>query len=920
MIVDKAQVADALPGYDLGATLGAGGSGLVLAGRHRGLNRPVAIKVLDAARDRATADFAAEAQLLAAMNHPHVVQVYDYVETDDLHLIVMELLAGGTLTHRQTADMSPQDACAVGLAVAAALAYAHSQKVLHRDIKPDNILFDVTGLLKVTDFGIAKIVDGSGATASRVVGTAAYMAPEQITGGRLTPATDLYALGIVLYQLFAGAPPFDRKLPLHVLAQRHLDTVPPPPAGVPAPLADVVMRMLAKNPAERQPSAHAFALDLARAAAEAYGPRWTTRSGIALRLDDDIRAAADQPSLATQMSLPPTVPPSGNSLPPGAPPSGGSSPPEPPRWKSWARRRVLGPLALILTAALVGVTIAQVNGDSTPADCRSRADGSASLSWVGGQCVGYSDGGYTFTSGGTSPHAVELRSVQEKIYEQNRCAKILHDRTAAELGYRLVTLVYFAGLTGETDGSWTAAQVAELEGLLTWQRALNQVKGSPGGCASTSENPARVALRVVIANGGNGMTYADEVANDHLLSLASRPEENLLGVIGMDRSNPETGRAITTLGGVGVPVVATTLSGDGMPSFSPLSYFQMVPSNRRQALLATSYARKNAKKRISVYYPEGSDDPTGQGLPPADDYYLSSLVADIQDEVRRAAQADPATGFAYDAHGWAPGGNTADWFRAQCATQHPNDDLIFYAGRYDDFPAFVDNMLPCLGPGQLVLGDDSVSRYVVQAAGYSSTAVFRFVSKGASVLLAGKACFQGQIPASAGAFVSPSLRDFCTRLDDMYKATGMPVPETLWPDERIGLAYDAAKLFVDIVKKRRDATMKDIGGLLRGPFPGDEKCADTASSTATAWPGATGCVDFGTSQVAESKRLAVIRIKLDEKDLPASPDPKSASKQDVEAVDGYPCKYVISGQQPSTTDCLGNPLPPLLPSRIVALH
>ncbi len=900
MIINERSVAAALPGYDLGATVGTGASGLVLAGRHRALHRDVAIKILAAGRDSAAARFAGEAQLLAAMDHPHVVRVYDYVETDDLRLIVMELLGGGTVTRRQ-ADMPPEDACAVGLAVAAALAYAHGRGVLHRDIKPDNILFDTVGLLKVTDFGIAKIIEGSAATASAIVGTPVYMAPEQIMGGRLGPTTDLYALGVLLYQLLTGAPPFDPTLPLPVLAQKHLDAIPPPLVGVPVPVAAVVRRALAKDPAARQLSAHAFALDLAHAAADAYGPGWTARSGIVLRLDDDIRAVADRPSVRTEVSPPPAGPPPTN--------LGCSSP-----RKAWAGRRALGPLVVVavVVAALVAVGIAHVIGaDPVPPDCHSRADGSVSLSWVhgdGGQCVGYSDGSYLFDSGGTSPHAVDLRIVQEKIHDQNQCAKELHDRSPGEFPYRLLTLVYFVGLTGETDGDWTAAQVAELEGLLTWQRALNQVKGSAKGCASTSENPSRVALRVLIANGGNTMTYADQVAREHLVPLVSRPGENVLGVIGMDRSTTATGQAVATLGKAGVPVVATTLSGDGMADHSPL-YFQMVPDNRREALLVTSYAVRNAKTRISVYYPEASNDRTGQGLPAVDDLYVSTLVRDIQDEVRQEAGANPPVKLTNDLHGWSPGGNTPDWFRAQCAAQRP-DDLIFYAGRYNDFPAFADSMLPCLRGTSLVLADDSVSRYVVQAAGHPSTAVFRFVVKGASVLLAGKPCFQGDVKAG-GPFVTSSLQKFCTDLADMYKITGMTPPDTLWPDERIGLAYDAAKLFVDIVTKRRDATMADIGGLLRGPFPGDEQCTDTASPTAGAWPGATGCVDFGTSQVAVAKRLAVIRIALAPTDLPAPPRLTGTPLQDVEANDGYPCKYAISGRIPRTTDCLGNPLKPL---------
>ncbi len=307
MIVDRARVAAALPAYELGAELGSGGYGLVMAGRHRRLNREVAIKILSAVHDGAHASFESEARILAELDHPHVVRVYDYVEDDEMCLIIMELLAGGTLSRRRL-GMPAEAACAVGLAAAEALSCAHAKGVLHRDVKPDNMLFDAAGLLKVTDFGIAKIFEGSATTASAVVGTPTYMAPEQITGGRLEPATDVYGLGAVLYELLAGSPPFDPRLPPLALYHHHLDTTPTPPAGVPAPAAQVVMRALAKDPAARHPSAHAFALELAEAAASSYGPQWASRSGIRLRLDDHLREVAAQgagpPSPPRQVPLP----------------------------------------------------------------------------------------------------------------------------------------------------------------------------------------------------------------------------------------------------------------------------------------------------------------------------------------------------------------------------------------------------------------------------------------------------------------------------------------------------------------------------------------------------------------------------------------------------------------------------------------
>ncbi|MEX5635077.1 protein kinase domain-containing protein [Parafrankia sp. FMc2] len=290
MIVDRSRVAAAVPNYVLGEQLGSGAFGLVLRAEHRRMRRPAAIKVMPA--EGARIDFAAEARLLAGLDHPHVVRVYDYVEGDDLCLVVMELLAGGTLTRRRE-GLTAGQICAVGLAVAAALGHAHDRGVLHRDVKADNILFAADGTVKVGDFGIAKLFEGSAATVSKVVGTPVSMAPEQIdVGGRLGPATDLYALSAVLYTLLAGRPPFDPKQPLHLLWHQLRNEPAPPMGGVPDSVAQVVLRGLEKDPAARHPDPAAFALDLASAAAEAYGADWLARAGMPLHLDDAVRRAA----------------------------------------------------------------------------------------------------------------------------------------------------------------------------------------------------------------------------------------------------------------------------------------------------------------------------------------------------------------------------------------------------------------------------------------------------------------------------------------------------------------------------------------------------------------------------------------------------------------------------------------------------
>ncbi|HEX2064635.1 MAG TPA: serine/threonine-protein kinase [Acidimicrobiales bacterium] len=178
-------IAAALPAYEVGEQMGRGAFGRVFAGRHRQLDRPVAIKQLAmeySADPEVRARFLAEARLLATLDHPHVVPVYDYVEQGGLCLLVMEKLSGGTVLSRAGAGgVQMETACAVALAAASGLHHAHGRGVLHRDVKPENLLFSASGVLKVTDFGIAKVVGGaktSITTAGQVVGTPAYMAPE----------------------------------------------------------------------------------------------------------------------------------------------------------------------------------------------------------------------------------------------------------------------------------------------------------------------------------------------------------------------------------------------------------------------------------------------------------------------------------------------------------------------------------------------------------------------------------------------------------------------------------------------------------------------------------------------------------------------------------------------------------------------
>jgi serine/threonine protein kinase len=289
MALDPEQIAEALPNYDIGNELGRGASGMVFAGWHRSLERPVAIKQLPrafSADPEVRSRFLAEARVMASFSHPNVVTVHDYVEHEGVCLIVMELMSGGTVWSRfRSNDVTRESACAIVLACSAGLQAAHEKQVLHRDVKPENLMFSATGTVKVTDFGIAKIVAGEQTLMTRagfVLGTPDYMAPEQASGGELTPATDVYALTTILYELIAGELPYSPSDDLMGVLYKHVHVQPVPLRDkVPdvSPRLDAfVAKGLAQRPEDRFSSAGSFGQALDAAAASTWGTSWRESS------------------------------------------------------------------------------------------------------------------------------------------------------------------------------------------------------------------------------------------------------------------------------------------------------------------------------------------------------------------------------------------------------------------------------------------------------------------------------------------------------------------------------------------------------------------------------------------------------------------------------------------------------------------
>src|SRR3989440_2579315 len=249
--------------YRVVRKLGSGGMADVYLAEDEELGRRVAIKILN---DRHANDeqfverFRREAKNAAGLSHPNIVSIYDRGEAEGTYYIAMEYLDGRSLKELIVSRGPAPIPVAIDYArqILTAVRFAHRNGIVHRDIKPHNVLVDAEGRLKVTDFGIARAGASQITEAGSIIGTAQYLSPEQAKGAPVDQTSDLYSVGVVLYELLTGVVPFSGDTPVEI-AMKHLSTVPEPPsakrADVPRDLDFAVMRALAKDPSERYQSA-----------------------------------------------------------------------------------------------------------------------------------------------------------------------------------------------------------------------------------------------------------------------------------------------------------------------------------------------------------------------------------------------------------------------------------------------------------------------------------------------------------------------------------------------------------------------------------------------------------------------------------------------------------------------------------------
>ncbi|HEY7537957.1 MAG TPA: protein kinase, partial [Gaiellaceae bacterium] len=260
--------------YLITRKLGAGGMANVYLAEDQELGRRVALKLLNdrhASDDQFVERFRREAQNAAGLNHPNIVSIFDRGHAEDTYYIAMEFLDGRTLKELLIRNGPTPIPIAIDYArqILGGLAFAHRHGIVHRDIKPHNIVVGRDGRLKVTDFGIARSGSSQMTEVGSIVGTAQYLSPEQARGSAVDARSDLYSLGIVLYEMLTGKVPFTGDAPVEI-AMKHLSETPEPPSAlrtaVPHDLDAIVMRALAKDPEQRYATAEEMDADLARVA------------------------------------------------------------------------------------------------------------------------------------------------------------------------------------------------------------------------------------------------------------------------------------------------------------------------------------------------------------------------------------------------------------------------------------------------------------------------------------------------------------------------------------------------------------------------------------------------------------------------------------------------------------------------------
>ncbi len=615
--------------YLLLGRLGAGGMGQVFLGRSPG-GRLVAVKVIRAelAGDPGfRARFAREVAAARKVSGVFTAAVVDADPAAPLPWLVTAFVTGLSLAEAvgEYGALPVASVLALAAGLAEGLGAVHAAGVVHRDLKPSNVLLAADGP-RVIDFGISRAVDATQMTRTgMVIGSPAFMSPEQVEGGAVGPASDVFSLGAVLVFAATGEGPFGRGAPTALMYRVVHGT--PRLDRLPGPVRPLAERCLAKDPGQR-PTAAQFLAELTAAHPSAADlADWLPASILTAAASPRPEATGHDPEPAAGATGQPrharpgpgrlaNVAPNRWPSSPSAPVAALAptlteevgSPVQPAGAAGTAagkrRRRhwAVSAIAAVVVIIAVGVGLAVAPGRSTAsshlrpatrpgtpaASCQASGPANGQtriIAWKAPQdvveCVGYSDSGFVFTNhapGGEAPlQALQderLRFDQQQVFQLNQRADQAHENGQTEF-----SLVYFAGITAGPDENYDSGQAEELEGLMVAQELALQESGP--------------VFKVIIANGGSKMQDAVPVARI-IIALAAR-DPGLLGVVGLDRSIQQVKQAIGLFNASGIPVVATTLSADGIGGTYPhydRYYFQLSSSNSAEANLILHYIQE----------------------------------------------------------------------------------------------------------------------------------------------------------------------------------------------------------------------------------------------------------------------------------------------------------------------------------------
>jgi Protein kinase domain len=835
--------------YLLLGRLGAGGMGRVFLGRSPG-GRKVAVKVIRAelAGDPGfRARFAREVAAARRVSGLFTAPVFDADPTASLPWLVTGFVDGPSLAQavHEHGPLPVASVLALAAGLAEGLVAVHAAGVVHRDLKPSNVLLAADGP-RVIDFGISQAADATQVTQTGIViGSPAFMSPEQVKAETVGPASDVFSLGAVLAFAATGEGPFGHGAPTSLMYRVVHGT--PALDRLPGPVRPLVERCLAKDPGQR-PTAEQFLAELRAAHPSA--------ADLTDWLPDSILSAAASSGSPSG----PTVPDTASALTPTAagrpaqPAGAAGTAARKRRRRGWA----VSGIATVVVLSVVGVALAVVPGRSTAssrlrtAPCRAAAADTLIIPWKS-ECVGYSGSGFVFTNAappGEDPQQAlqdeRLVFDQQQVFQLNQQADqaARYDRTE-------FSLVYFAGITAGPEENYDSGQAEELEGLMVAQELALRESGS------------YPVFKVIIANGGSKMQDAVPVAR-MITALAAR-DPSLLGVVGLDRSIQQVKDAIGLFNASRIPVVATTLSADGIGGTYPHNdpyYFQLASSNSSEAELILHYVQEVIPK----YFGQSRQKYNSAGqthaqkiliyLPSANpaDLFTSTLVRDLEREAPliKGSPTLPTPQVTQQLGTQLCGASTVDIYAGR------HDRPTTGSSQVDDFSHFlwiIKHVCPG-SDGPFIIADDGVSRFIADPAtrDYSELGEppISYVTNGIRLLNTRGQCLN---TATAARAPEGTFGSFCTIYAAIVKKLfsltkqGQSL-DFLWTGERVGLAFDAAGLFID-AEENYQSSHSAIG---RAEIPGQ--------FISDVWQGVTGNIYFTTSDHIASLPLAVVRFVI----------------------------------------------------------